>query len=274
MGARSIAAQGIPPALSGVLPFGRMIFRSNSMPNLSYSFLMPPTIFIAISLAAAVLAFRSPRWGIPLMLASSVALYLAALPIVTTVMLQDLAVPKVDLSVLQRAQAIVVLGAGVLVGNGRDTPDAPDALTIERLAWAVRLYRLTKLPIAVTGGRLMGSKTALGVLMARELNQDFRVPVTWTESKSRTTFENAEFTSALLKASGFDTAIIVTNGWHLRRAMWSFERAGITALPYPARAASARTVTLADFLPSVGALHDNFYYAHELLGLVYYQLRY
>jgi uncharacterized SAM-binding protein YcdF (DUF218 family) len=244
------------------------------MPSLSYSFLMPPTIFIAISLAAAVLALRRRRLGILLMLGSSLALYLSALPVVTAVMLQYLAVPKADPSVLARAQAIVVLGAGVLVGNGADAPDAPDSLTIERLAWAVRLYRLTNLPIAVTGGLLTGSRTALGVLMARELEQDFRVPVKWTESASRTTFENAEFTAALLKAGGCDTAVIVTNSWHLRRAMWSFKRAGINPIPYPAGPVSTRPVTLTDFLPSVRALHDNFYYTHELLGLVYYRWRY
>jgi uncharacterized SAM-binding protein YcdF (DUF218 family) len=246
----------------------------NPMPSLAYSFLMPPTIFIAISLAAAIFALRCRRLGILLMLGSSLALYLSALPVVTTVMLLPLTVPKADPAMLRRAQAIVVLGAGLLLGNGTDTPDAPDSLTLERLAWAVRLYRLTNLPIAVTGGHLMGSKTALGILMARELDQDFQVPVRWIDAAARTTFENAEFTAALLKASGCDTAVIVTNGWHLRRAIWSFERVGINAVPYPAGPISTRAVTWADFLPSVSALHDNFYYAHELLGLAYYRLRY
>jgi hypothetical protein len=29
-----------------------------------------------------------------------------------------------------------------------------------------------------------------------------------------------------------------------------------------------------DFLPNMGALHDSFYALHELIGRVYYRLRY
>ena len=110
--------------------------------------------------------------------------------------------------------------------------------------------------------------------MKGELEQNFGIPVRWSEEGSRTTFENAEFTARLLKADHISSAIIVTHAWHLPRAIWSFERVGIHAIPWPVAKRTVRSADISDFLPSVSGLTQAFYNLHELMGLAYYRLRF
>jgi uncharacterized SAM-binding protein YcdF (DUF218 family) len=243
------------------------------MSDLSFSFLMPPTILIALCPLAALLGLRYPRQGIKLVLAVSLLLYVSATPIFAESLSRLLAAQAPTDAELRDAQAIVVLAAGMRVGDG-EVPDRLDPLSIERIAWAAELYRALSLPVAVTGGHIKGSKSSLGALMKQQLEQNFAVPVTWTEERSRTTFENAEYTARMLKESGRDRVIVVTSPWHMVRAVWSFDRVGIHAIPRPTPGPSRRFPGWADLFPNPGAFQQTFYDLHELLGLAYYRLRY
>src|SRR5271170_5342305 len=97
----------------------------------SYSFVMPPTIFIVISLLGAIIDFVRPAFGIILSLSSDIFLYLFATPAVSLLLMQQLVslVPaKVDFT---NAQAIVVPGVDVNWGNGADIPNSVGTLTLE-----------------------------------------------------------------------------------------------------------------------------------------------
>jgi len=240
----------------------------------SYSFLMPPTVLIALCPLAALLAIRYPRQGVRLALAGSLLLYLSAMPVFANALTRLLVVPPPTESALHDAQAIVILGAGIRVGDRHGDRDQLDALSIERVAWGAETYHALPLPVAVTGGHLRRSTTSLGALMKQQLEHNFGVPVTWTEELSRTTFENAEYTARMLKESGRDHVIVVTQPWHMPRAIWSFNRAGVQAIPCPTCRWSTKFPGWAGFFPNVGALQQTFYDLHELLGLVYYRLRY
>jgi uncharacterized SAM-binding protein YcdF (DUF218 family) len=234
------------------------------VPGLSYSFVMPPTVFIALCLLAAWVALAWRRTGIVLMLVASTCLYLSALPVVSDQLSRSLEMGLQGRADLTGAEAIVVLSAGANRGNGKDEPDSLDGFSLERLASATRLYRIVRLPVAVTGGRLFGSTNNLGRLMKEELEQNFGIPVRWSEEESRTTFENAEFTARLLKADHIGSVIVVTHAWHLRRAIWSFEHVGIHALQWPVAKTNVEAADIDDFLPSVGALSRTFYNPAEL----------
>src|SRR5439155_18522686 len=127
---------------------------------------------------------------------------------------------------LTRAQAIVVLGGDVRVGNGRDIPDRLGPLSLERLAFAAAAHRRLGLPIAVSGGRMEEARESEAALMAAALAADFAVPARWREERSRTTWENAVFTAALLQPEQVTAVVVVTHSWHLPRAVWSFAQAG------------------------------------------------
>ena len=245
---------------------------------LAYSFVMPPTVFIVTAFAGIVLAAfaRTRRWGIAAGLVSVGALYIFATPLVSLMLLRavehEVSAAPPDTAA---AQAIVVLSGDIHHGNGRNVPDTVGRLTLERLDHAAQLYRHDKLPILVTGGPVGDSRESMAALMARTLTDDFAVPVTWREERSQTTFENAEFSAQILRAQHIHTILVVTQPWHMPRALWAFARAKIDAVP----ASTARTyiktpIDAAMLLPQSTALADSFYALHEILGLLYYRLQF
>jgi len=239
----------------------------------SFGVLAPPTIFIVLSLAGALIALVWRRSGIGLALASSLFLYVAATPAASSYLLQrvESVLPQnVDLST---AQAIVVLGGDVRGGDG-DTPDRLGPLSLERMVFAAEAHRRLHLPVVVTGGRLTGAHASLGALMKAALEQDFAVPVAWNEDQSHTTWENALYTARLLLPEKLTTVVLVSHAWHLPRGLWAFERVGLKALPWPAPRTAVRLDRVGNFLPSISALHDTFYALHEMIGTAYYPLRY
>lgn len=239
----------------------------------SYGILAPPTVFITLSLFGALIALRWRRVGIAVALASGVALYVAATPALASYLLArvEAALPaEVDLG---KAQAIVVLGGDVRHGDGAAIPDTLGRLSLERVMLAAQAYRRLHLPVVVSGGRVGGAHASEAALMRAALEADFAVPVAWSENELRTTWENAVDTARLLLPQKVTTVVLVTQRWHLPRAIWAFERAGLQALPWPAPRTAPHFRRAGDFLPSIAALRDTFYALHEIVGAAYYRLR-
>jgi uncharacterized SAM-binding protein YcdF (DUF218 family) len=240
----------------------------------SFGILAPPTIFIVLSLLGALLALVWWRMGIALVLASSLSLYAAATPALASYLLHQVEAALPQNADLAAAQAIVVLGGDVRSGNGAEIPDRLGPLSLERVVFAAAAYRRLHLPVLVSGGTVGRAHLSEGALMKAALEEDYAVPVTWNEDQSRTTWENALLTARLLLPEKLVTVVVVSQAWHLPRALWAFERAGLKALPWPAPRTALRLGEVGDFLPSLGALHDTFYALHEMIGGVFYRLRY
>jgi uncharacterized SAM-binding protein YcdF (DUF218 family) len=240
----------------------------------SFGTLALPTVFIILSLAGALIALAWRRAGIALALASSLALYLSATPALSEYLLRQVesGLPQdVDLAA---AQAIVVLGADVRWGNGADIPDRLGPLSLERAVLAAEAYRRLHLPVLVSGGRERGAHSSEAALMKAVLEDDFGVPVAWTEEQSHTTWENAAYSARLLLPEQLATVVLVTHAWHLPRALLTFERVGLKAVYWPAPRTAPPPGGFRDYLPNLEALHDTFYALHEMIGTVYYRLRY
>ncbi len=238
----------------------------------SFGFLAPPTLFISLGLLGALLALRWRHAGLAVTLAASLCLYAAATPAISSWLMQRIEAGLPQHTDLSRAQAIVVLGGDVQPGNGGDIPDALGPLSLERVVLAAQAYRRLHLPVAVSGGRVAGMRASEGALMKAALQDNFAVPVTWNEDRSRTTWENAVFTARLLRPARVTTVVLVSQAWHLPRALWAFERAGLQALPWLAPRTALHLDRPGDLLPSIGALHNSFYALHEMIGGLYYRL--
>ncbi len=241
---------------------------------ITYNFLVPPALLILISVVAAWLTLWNPRLGVSIGIIATSLLYLAALPVVAERMLEDVEVKPPDNANFLGAQAIVVLGGGVHRGNGDTVPDMLGRYTLQRLDFAAHAYRQLKLRVAVSGGKPPGTHDAEATLMKAALEADFNVPVSWVESQSRTTYENALYTKKLLQPENITTVVLVTDAWHMRRALWSFERVGLHAIAWPAPLTYEERYRADDYLPSMQALQDSYLALHEAIGLAYYQLRY
>jgi uncharacterized SAM-binding protein YcdF (DUF218 family) len=239
----------------------------------SFGILALPTVFIVLSLAGAVIALVWRRIGILLTLASSLCLYAAATPALSSYLLRRVEAALPQTGDLGTAQAIVILGGDVRRGDGADISDTLGPISLERVMWGAEVYRRLKLPVVVSGGRVLGAQSSEGALMKAALDKDFAVPVAWNEERSRTTWENAVYTARLLQPEKLTTVVLVSQAWHLPRALWAFERAGLKALPWPAPRTALRLDGFGDFLPSLAALVDTAHALHELIGGVYYRLR-
>jgi uncharacterized SAM-binding protein YcdF (DUF218 family) len=246
------------------------------MPDLiSPGFLTPPTVLILISALTAWLALWHLRLGFAIIATIATSLlYLSALPVVAARMLEDVEIRVPETPDFSAAQAIVVLGGGVHRGDGAKASDSLSPWSLSRLHLAAQAYRRLNLKVAVSGGRVGGAHASEASLMKAALEGDFGVPVTWVEDKSRSTFENAALTAKLLQPDRVTTVVVVTDAWHMRRALWSFERVGLHAVPWPAPLTYDEGHRLDDYLPSAGALEASYRALHEAIGLVYYRLRY
>lgn len=175
---------------------------------------------------------------------------------------------------LPSADAIVILGGGTNFHapeyGGTDT--VSDA-TLVRLRYGARLQRETGRPVLVTGGKPMGNKVSEAEQMRDSLEQDFHVPVRWTESESDNTLENAYDSYRILQKAGIRKIYLVTHAWHMPRAARVFRRAGFEVVEAPTAFTTRYRTDLLAFLPQAQSFHDSAIFAHEIIGLLWYQVK-
>ena len=111
-------------------------------------------------------------------------------------------------------------------------------------------------------------------IMKRTLEEALATPVRWTEERSRNTAANARLSAEILREAGIDRVVLVTQAYHMPRAVDSFERAGLTVLPAPhGFAGEALEWSWLSLLPSGTSVEQAYRASHELLGRFWYRLR-
>ncbi|TCS70462.1 uncharacterized SAM-binding protein YcdF (DUF218 family) [Sulfuritortus calidifontis] len=238
--------------------------------NLIAGLLLPPLNLLLLAAAGFWLARRRPRLGRGLMLAAFAGLWLLATPWVGDRLLAALQTPYQPIRG-DEAEAIVILG-----GGSDPAPeyggDRPSQATLERLRYGAHLARQTGKPLLVTGGAPKGGRPEAGI-MAEALAADFGLPGAWVEGRSRNTRENAEYSAELLEKAGIRRIYLVSQAWHLPRAVPVFERAGLTVVPAGTGYAGLELSTPLDFLPDIRGLKNSYIALHEAIGLVWYRIR-
>ena len=122
----------------------------------------------------------------------------------------------------QKAQAIVILGAGLTNSSTMQQPNLNINL-LERVRFGAYLQRKTNLPILVSGAGSHGSFTEVKV-MKQVLEEEFHARVDFLEGRSNSTEENAKFTFEILKENNIKSIFLVSNSWHLKRAEYMFQK--------------------------------------------------
>jgi uncharacterized SAM-binding protein YcdF (DUF218 family) len=176
----------------------------------------------------------------------------------------------------EHVDGIIVLGGAVMpeMTADRGIPSLDDAA--ERMTAAVALAR--RYPTArlvFTGGQ--GALIPGAVMeadVARELLLSLGVPPDQLtmERNSRTTYDNAVMTKALVHPQPGQTWILITSAWHMPRSVGLFRAADWPVLPWPVGYKSSHDLLL--WLPSTLANHLGLLdtAAHEWIGLVAYRL--
>ncbi len=236
--------------------------------------LLPPSSLVLLGLALLL----HPRRGRALGGGAFGVLLVLGLPITSGSLLASLDVPPNAPSAAP--EAIVILSGDVTRAAGGQF--APGLLTLARLQAGAALQRRTGLPVLVTGGPVTdglatgglvnGEVISLADIMARSLADDFLVPVRWREGLSEDTWQNAEFSAAMLRADGIHSVYLVTQAWHMRRALYAFRHFGVNATAAPVRRDRWPGMVPSDFVPGVRAWQESYYGLHEWIGLIYYRL--
>ena len=89
----------------------------------------------------------------------------------------------------------------------------------------------------------------------------------WTESESRDTSGNARLLAPLLRHDGVHHIALVTDAWHMPRAVAAFERAGLRVSPAPMGFVLAGESALLKWMPSARGLLASQQVLREWLAL-------
>ncbi len=237
---------------------------------------VPPVNLIPLTVAGVVVARRHARLGRGMTAIGAVGLLLLAMPLVSQALLVSLE-QGLPLEPPRDAppQAIVILAAELARGIGRDGQIVylPGRLTLERLRAGAALARASGLPVLVSGGRPTRRSPPLAEVMAMSLRADFGVAPRWIESRSQDTWENAEDSAAILRAAGIGSVYLVTDAWHMPRALQAFTHSGLRATADPTRLDGWPMAALDGLVPETRALNDSYYALHEWIGRAYYAVR-
>jgi uncharacterized SAM-binding protein YcdF (DUF218 family) len=172
----------------------------------------------------------------------------------------------------ESAEAIVILAGTVHTPSLNRPYTFATQDTYQRLQHGVFLFKHWKpLPILVCGGPLNGqaqSATMQHVLESESVPSE----LIWIEDRSRSTHENAEYGSQILRQRGISRIALVVEANSMVRAAASFRKAGITVIPAPIRFTTL-DFSIMDILPNWRALALNDETIHELVGLAWYRLR-
>ena len=159
---------------------------------------------------------------------------------------------------VQRVQAIVVLGGGMLPTAPEYGHAQPSAITAARLRYGLWLAKRSGLPVAFSGGLGWGAngtqRASEAEVASRVALQEHGVTLRWTEDQSKDTTENAERLAPLLQGSDVTRIALVTHATHMPRSVVAFTRAGLIVTPAPTGFVKPLRNTVLEWLPSAEGL--------------------
>ena len=229
-------------------------------------FILPPGIFILVLAVGGIyLIKRRQKTGYMFLVAGLILYALCVRPVADALIgpLENYYPLKRNLS----GDVILVLGSG---GN-MQAPDLegkgfPSGESLSRLVCAYRLWKRLQVPIIFSGGEASGvAKKVLVEMGVLEMD-------VIEENHSRDTYENTDHTRRIIEARGFESPILVTSAYHMRRAVLNFASRDIRVTPFPCDYKATKDYNIYAFLPKQGRLMVSSIALKEYMGLMAYNL--
>jgi uncharacterized SAM-binding protein YcdF (DUF218 family) len=230
---------------------------------------------LALLVALLLLVTGMRRLSALVLLLGLIWLYTASTTAFGTWMMESLEQPFPPVAASDRPQAdvIVLLGGGV---HARKSSQVLGDLNLwsDRLLYTAALYQEGKAPVIIlTGGGNEGVPSEAE--LTRDILKVMGVPeqAMILEGRARDTYDNAVYTTPILKARQFERVLLVTSAFHMRRSVALFAAQGVDVIP----AATDHQITIMptealDYLPTMVGLTYTHYAMHEMVGYVAYQL--
>lgn len=236
--------------------------------------MMLAVLFVMLLVAAVLYRLRWRRAGHGVVALSTAIFFAIGCGAVPRMLLRDLQSPYDVEPVIDWAprNAIVLLSGGTVVAG--DEPLQPSYFADGRLLRAAQLYNACKqggreCRLLVVGGDSQDHGEAESVVYGRALRK-LGIPETDLafETRSMTTWENAQFSRPMLAEYAPQHMVLVTSGIHLRRALLYFAHFGIAPQPVAGDWLNARREVIPDswnYTVADAALH-------EYIGILRYRV--
>lgn len=235
---------------------------------------MPPLSLLLIGGAGAIVQRRQKVLGWLMMIGSALLLAALSTPQVASRLLGSLQQhDALNLHALEESCGAIVVLAGDAQLHAPEYGDAScGPLTLERLRYAARLHRASRLPLLVSGGAPRQGVRAHAAMMKEALERDFDVDVRWVEDRSADTEENLRNSAEMLAAAGVTRAYLVTHAWHMPRALEWASTAELEVVAAPTGFRAQPTMEMKSFVPSAKALRETNWALHEWLGRLWWTI--
>lgn len=223
------------------------------------AFLQPPGLNVLLCVLGIYYWLRSAAWMAAFFLISStILLYLSSIPIISDQLLAKLEgqYPQSKIAELvnqKEPKAIVVL---------LSEADPNYALNFNQ--YAAQIAKAAQLPILVSGS----NSTNDAAFMAKSLATDFNITgAIWVEGSGYTTRESSKLAKQVLDQNAIKNIFLITNAWHMSRAIQNFKSLGleVVPVPIPTTATISKSNKIENFIPSSKCLLHSELFFHEYL---------
>ena len=237
--------------------------------------LLTSPLFAVIILVLWGIYFNSKRASL---LAISILVF-CSLPVLSNKLISNLEkdYTLAPISSANKADAIVVLSGMVQTVEGTNGLVYELGEAADRIFAGIDLIKEEKAPVLIlTGGKLPWSigKTEGNYLQEICLKYGLSSEIVHITKSVQNTDQEAKAVAKFLKKED-SNIILVTSAFHMPRAKKVFEAAGVVVAPFPVDFRSPnKKITIIDFIPSAEALHNNSFFVRELIGRLYYTIKY
>ena len=207
-----------------------------------------------------------------------VILIICSLPIVSNKLIYFLEINNKHLkpSEINNADAIVVLSGMVRVVENNNKILYEFSEAVDRIFAGIDLLKNNKAPVIIlTRGTLPWSKGMPEGEYLKKIAIKYGVPeknIILTDRVQNTNQEAKSIKKILNKNNS--EIILVTSAFHMKRAKKIFKSNNIKVIPYPVDFRASKKFKLLDLIPSAGSFNNTSYFVREMIGRIYYELKY
>ena len=241
--------------------------------------LITSPLFFTLTLLAIVIVLRKSRFikfKSFLLFLSFLTLFIFSNPLISNKLVKYIETPHhpVKLSEVPVSDFIVVLSGGMIHQVKDDVYEWSDP---DRFFAGIKLLNANKgKKIIYTGGLLPWEKkknTEGELLKNKSIEFGVDENDILITKKVQNTYEEANAIFYLINKKS--KIILVTSAFHMNRATFLFKKHGFKVFPYPVDFQFKNNkITILDFIPSAGSLSRSSFVIREVLGRLYYRIKF
>ena len=208
------------------------VFLSKFLPLFVY-----PIGITCVLITAALIIRKKQKLNISLILLAFLVLFFGGNRYMSMALAKSLEWRYLPLENIPQADAIVILGGGTEPGDF-PRPEIGVNAAGDRVLYAARLFKEGKSgKLLLSGGNIdwMDSSSSTPASQMEYILLLIGIPKEsiWLQPRSQNTYEDALYSSQMLKENGISRVILVTSAMHMPRAVALFVHQGIEVIPAP-----------------------------------------